>query len=183
MNSRGFTLIELILVMAMLVVIMAMAAPTLANFFRGRNLESEARRMLSLTRYGQNRAASEGIPMIFWIDPATGQYGLRAHESYLFDDTNALEFQLATNLQASVELIPIPTNANPWNLSTPQLDSANSQRLPEIYFEPDGTIGESSIPHVRLQRHEQESLWIIQSLNRLHYEIRENTNTWIQLQR
>src|SRR5437667_3469223 len=63
-QRRAFTLIELILVMALLVIVMAVSAPALSNFFRGRTLDSEARCFMSLTRYGQSRAVSEGIPMV-----------------------------------------------------------------------------------------------------------------------
>src|SRR5262245_30883815 len=51
----AFTLIELILVMAMLLIVLGVAFPSLKGFFQGRNIDSEARRFLSLTRYGQSR--------------------------------------------------------------------------------------------------------------------------------
>src|SRR5882724_2717216 len=78
----AFTLIELILVMTVLTIAVAIAAPALANFFRGRTLDSEARRLLALTRQGQSRAISEGIPMELWLDTARGAYGLEAEPSY-----------------------------------------------------------------------------------------------------
>ena len=53
---RGFTLIELVVVMTLLVTVIALASPSLAGFFRGRALDAEARRMMSLTRLGQSRA-------------------------------------------------------------------------------------------------------------------------------
>src|SRR5215208_532805 len=59
----GFTLIELILVLGLLLIVAGISYPTLKNFFRGRALDSEARRFLSLTRYAQSRAAAEGLPM------------------------------------------------------------------------------------------------------------------------
>ena len=40
--------------------------------FRGRNLDNEARQFLSLTRYGQSRAISEGVPVELWINPRAG---------------------------------------------------------------------------------------------------------------
>src|SRR6185295_17984721 len=57
--ANGFTLIELILVMAILTIAVSITAPALSNFFHGRTLDSEARRMLALTRQGQSRAVSE----------------------------------------------------------------------------------------------------------------------------
>src|SRR5215813_10242713 len=62
LKAAAFTMIELILVMTILTIAVALTAPSLANFFRGRALESEARRLLALSRQGQNRAVSEGIP-------------------------------------------------------------------------------------------------------------------------
>ena len=85
----AFTLIELILVMAILTISVAMTAPTLARFFRGRALDSEARRLLALTRYGQSRAASEGIPMDLWINAQLSSFGLEAEPSYETDDSKA----------------------------------------------------------------------------------------------
>src|SRR5216110_2868057 len=76
-QATGFTLIELILVMAIMLVVLAVASPALSNFFRGRTLDSEARKILSMTRYGQERAVSEGIPVVFWMDVKRGIYGLR----------------------------------------------------------------------------------------------------------
>ena len=55
-SASAFTLIELILVMAILTMAVSVTAPTLANFFRGRTLDAEARRLLAMTRGGQNRA-------------------------------------------------------------------------------------------------------------------------------
>src|SRR2546421_9923316 len=87
--KAAFTLIELILVMAMLLIVLAVSAPALSNFFRGRTLDSEARRFLSLTRYGQSRAVSEGGPMVLWIDAKNGTYGLQEEASYAQADPRA----------------------------------------------------------------------------------------------
>src|ERR1051325_11002931 len=90
-GARAFTLIELILVMAMLLIVLAVSFPSLKGFFRGRDLDSEARRFLSLTRYGQSRAVSEGVPMVLWIDAQQKTYGLRAQTGYADTDTNAVQ--------------------------------------------------------------------------------------------
>src|SRR5437773_775638 len=49
-HRRAFTLVELILVMALLGIVLAVSAPSLSNFFHGRTLDSEARRLMALTR-------------------------------------------------------------------------------------------------------------------------------------
>src|SRR5580692_1771851 len=80
-NSRvcaAFTLVELVLVITIMTILIALVFPSLKGFFRGRNLDNEARRFLSLTRYGQSRAISEGVPVELWINPRQGSYGLQA---------------------------------------------------------------------------------------------------------
>ena len=54
--TGAFTLIELILVLALLVIITSLAAPAMANFIRGRALDSEARRLSALMHAAQSRA-------------------------------------------------------------------------------------------------------------------------------
>src|SRR6266436_2034312 len=90
--ADGFTLIELMLVLALLLIVIGVAFPSLQHFFRGRNLDSEARRFLSLTRYGQSRAVSEGVPMVLWIDARQNTYGLQAQTGYTETDTNMVQF-------------------------------------------------------------------------------------------
>src|ERR1043165_7901245 len=90
---QAFTLIELILVMAILSIVLAVAAPSLSNFFRGRSLDSEARRFVALTRYGQSRAVSEGVPMVLWLDSSARAYGLEQEISYsTTSDGKAVDF-------------------------------------------------------------------------------------------
>ena len=62
-GGAGFTLIELIFVMVLLAIGAAMVAPAMASFYRGRLLNSEARRLLTLANYGQSRAIAEGVPV------------------------------------------------------------------------------------------------------------------------
>src|SRR5258708_7225755 len=73
---RGFTLIELILVLTLLAVAASLIAPMLSGLVRGRALDSEARRLLSVTRAAQSRAISEGMPMLLWVNAAQGTYGV-----------------------------------------------------------------------------------------------------------
>ena len=75
-RRRAFSLIEMILVMALLVVAVSMVSPRLSGFIRGRALESEARRVLALTHAARSRAVSESLPVLLWLDSATGHYGI-----------------------------------------------------------------------------------------------------------
>src|SRR5688572_21325907 len=92
-RSKGaFTLIELILVMALLAIILAVSAPSLSRFFKGRGLESEAQRFMALTRHAQSRAVSEGVPMVLWLETKQRLYGLNAEKSFIENDPRAEQF-------------------------------------------------------------------------------------------
>src|SRR5205814_9483068 len=114
-NDPDFTLVELILVMAMLLIVLGVAFPSLKGFFRGRNLDSEARRFLSLTRYGQSRAVSEGVPMVLWIDPRRGAYGLQQQAGYTDADSNEVRFALSEEIRVEVQTPALAGQTSPLN--------------------------------------------------------------------
>lgn len=167
--TEAFTLIELILVLAMLAVVLSVAWPSLAPFFRGRNLDLEAKRLLALTRYGQSRAISEGMPMVLWIDQEEGAYGLRVDASYLEEDDREVEYDLEKTISVEVEVPPagprLPAD-NLRNLSTPGRS--------EIRFLPAGYMLESNPAWIALRQAESDSVWIGLNRNRLYYEIQTN---------
>jgi len=167
-RRRAFTLMELLLVLALLAMAVAVAAPSLSRFFRGRALDSEGRRMLALTRYAQSRAVSEGIPMVVWFKPEQNTYGLEAETTYADTDPKAVEYQLDSNL--AVELAPpAPDQAAPWKITT---QIAGSQ--PAIRFTPDGFVSESSPAWVWLKISrdgEADAVWLALNDDRLKYEL------------
>ena len=159
--------------MALLTVVMSLTAPSLAHFFRGRSLDSEARRFLGLTRYGQSRAVSEGVPMVLWIDQEQGTYGLKAEMSYAEEDGKAVEFELAKDLKMEVQLPVTGLESIPWKITT---EVAGNR--PAIRFTADGFMGDNSPDYIIFrQEHEgeEDEKWIGQSRNRLSYEITTNT--------
>ena len=169
-ETSGFTLIELILVMGMLMIVLAVAFPSLKNFFRGRDLDSEARRFLSLTRYGQSRAISEGVPMMLWIDSRQGIYGLETQTGYTDADGKAMEFELDDELT-----VEIPTSAA-TRTALSQHAVAGLGNVPAIRFQPDGFISETSPESVVIRQGPDEAIWISQSANRLNYEIQPDNS-------
>lgn len=164
--QAAFTLIELILVMSILTVVISVSAPSLAAFFHGRSLDSEARRLLALTHAGQSRAVSEGVPMVLWLDAPGGAYGLEEDQSYDNYDPKAARFTLDKELRIEV--------------SNPVVQGTNRLRLPALRFLPDGSIDESSPETVRVLDTKGVALWLAQSRNRLCYEIRNKTNLYNQ---
>jgi prepilin-type N-terminal cleavage/methylation domain-containing protein len=181
--SRGaFTLIELILVMAILTIAVSITAPALANFFRGRTLDSEARRLLALTRHGQSRAVSEGIPMELWLDTAQGTFGLEAQPSYETEDGKAVELRMDSDIQLQVLNNKVPTTAGlsgtiaaAGPAGTSPLVSRHPD-VPKIQFLPDGSMSDTSPQALVLTGRDGMSLCLQQARNRLSYEIRPRTN-------
>ena len=157
-RRRAFTLIELILVMALLVIITSLAVPAMARFVRGQALDSESRRLLALVHAAQSRAVSEGMPMMLWIDPKNGAYGMAAETSGQNGDPKAENLSVDSTLQIAV-------------LSSGAGTQTTFHNLPAIRFLPDGTVAENSPPKVQLVDSDGRSRWLIETRNRMGYEI------------
>jgi len=157
--------------MALLVIVIAVAAPSLSRFMRGRTLDSEARRFVSLTRYGQSRAVSEGVPAVLWINTRQGTYGLRQEAGYTEQDAKAVDFLLGKDLRLEVAGLPAQLGPLAWSRAARPTDP----NAPMLRFPPDGFIDETSPQSVVLRDQRGDSIWITQSRSRLNYEIRTNT--------
>ncbi|HEY5912531.1 MAG TPA: GspH/FimT family pseudopilin [Verrucomicrobiae bacterium] len=182
-QTRAFTLIELILVMSILTIAVSVTAPALANFFRGRTLDSEARRLLALTRQGQSRAVSEGIPMELWVDSQRRTFGLEAEPSYEPIDEKAVEFTWESDIQ--LEAVNDGVNRSPGGGRLFATSSgavagravlSRHPELPRIRFLPDGSIAESSPQKLCLTGSDGFSIWLTQSRNRSSYELSNRSN-------
>jgi Tfp pilus assembly protein FimT len=160
--------------MALLSVVLALAAPTLSRFFRGRTLDEEGQRLLALTRYGQSRAVSECLPMILWMNPADGTYGVRVQDGFKTGDAKSqtsngngnpsgagkdVQFQLSDRLRFELE----------------QGGRVQNQTA-TIRFAPDGSIGDDSLNRVVIRQDDGDWTGIVQSENRLNYVIDQKTN-------
>jgi type II secretion system protein H len=136
-HSAGFTLIELILVLALLVIITSIAVPSMSRFIRGQALGSEAQRLIALMHAAQSRAVSEGAPMVLWIDEQGGVYGAEAETSGQDGDGKAERLTVDSTLTITV------------------LDGGTGvvtlfKDLPAIRFLPDGAMDENSLKGLRL---------------------------------
>jgi type II secretion system protein H len=160
---RAFTLIELILVLALLVIATSLAAPAMANFIRGRAMDSEARRLIALMHAGQSRAVSEGMPMVLWVDEKNGLYGLQAETPGQNGDPKAENLSVDSTLQIAVLNVGLnaPTTFN---------------NLPAIRFLADGTVDEDSPQTLQLTDSAGVSRWLIESRARTGYEISDSQN-------
>lgn len=183
-SRRAFTLIELILVMALITIVVSVSLPSLKGFFKGRDLDSEARRFLSLTRYAASRSVAEGIPIELYVDTQQKLYGLRAQAGFLETDTKRVEYKLPEDLSFEVTAAPakkVSGEDNPddgLDLANPTDVSANGNPIKIIRFYSDGFIGSKSPAAVILRQRgadesaEGDAIAIAQSPTRLNYEIR-----------
>jgi len=134
-RAKGFTLVELILVMAMMLMTLALISPSLAGFFRGRSLNDEARRFLAVVRHAQNRAISEGIPMVLWIDESTRSYGVESDITYSRTDDHSTRYSLPERIGITLD-IQLPTQAtSPALMPVSQADD-----ITQVRFFPDGFL-------------------------------------------
>lgn len=155
----GFTLIELVFVLALLVIFTSIVVPPMAKFVRGRALDSESRRLLALMHAGQSRAVSEGAPMMLWIDEKDDTYGLTAETSGTNGDPKAENLTVDSTLKISAQNLAgtgAPTTFND---------------LPAIRFLPDGTVDENSPEMVKLVDSDGFTRWLIENRTRTGYEI------------
>lgn len=150
--------------MALLAIAASLAAPQMASFFRGRSLDQEARRLLSLTHYAQSRAVTEGYPMLLWIDPASGQYGLEIQSGFVSEDDRAVHYE--TDPTISLETIASTAPA-PY-----EVDSVTKETTQEgILFMPDGLVDSSSLSQVILRQGDQSAIALQLMRNGLGFEL------------
>ncbi len=168
------------MVMTLLIVVIAISLPSLAGFFHGRSLDNEAQRMLAMTHHGQSRAASEGLPMVMWLDQQQRIYGLEADSTYADPDTKAEKFSLADNIKLQV---PISSTvkaasggAGDIQASASSQSAAVHRNLPQIRFLPDGSIDNTSVTSVQIEERDGTRLWLGLSRSGLNYEIRNQAN-------
>jgi len=157
-RRAGFTLIELILVLALLVIITSIAAPAMAKFIRGRALDTEARRMIALMHAAQSRAVSEGAPMVLWVNEKTDTYGLSAETTGQTGDPKAEDLTVDSTLAISV-------------LNTGTGAPTMFNNLPAIRFLADGTVDESSPQVLKLVDSDGFTRLITETRLRTGYEV------------
>lgn len=136
--SAAFTLVELVLVMALLVTLLALAVPSLSRSLRQHNLEQEAARLLALTEYGRDEAASQGVPVMVWVDPDHGRFGMEVKKGFDADTVRAKEFVL---IGADMRFDP-PEGA----VASPV--AGHGFNVAE--FAPDGTLDPASVAALRI---------------------------------
>ena len=172
-GAAGFTLIELIIVMLLLAIAASMVAPRMSSFFRGRALNHESRRLLSLTHYAQSRAVAEGVPVVLWVDAKASTYGVEVQAGHATAEDKVREFTAEPTLTFGAG-----TTMGTQEATSEQEDEKFG--MPEgraaIRFTPDGFIDEVSVRSIVVRQGEGDALELVLKENRLGYEIRPVAN-------
>src|SRR5688572_7785410 len=95
---RGFTLVELILVMAIMATVMAVAAPMLSRSLRERHLGQEALGLMAMTEAARQAAITDGVPMLFWNDAASVSYGMEPKAGFTAEASATRSFELPEDI-------------------------------------------------------------------------------------
>ena len=77
-RSIGFTLIELIFVMAIICIVLAITAPEFSGFLSGQNTANVTNKLVALARHGRASAISEGRIYRLNVDTTKHEYWLDA---------------------------------------------------------------------------------------------------------
>jgi type II secretion system protein H len=157
-RAGAFTLVELVLVMALLCVILGLAAPSLSRSMHQRNLAQEATRLLAVTEYARDEAVSQGAPMVVWIDADTGHFGAKAMPGYEDSGARSKEFTLLDGLHFDTQGTSVG--------SAGEADAAE--------FTTDGTLDPSSQTSLRLVDRSNSAIEITQTSDAWGYEIVKN---------
>jgi len=150
--NGGFTLIELILVMALLLIVLAIAAPSLSRFASARDLEAEADRLVAVLQFTQNQAVSTGIPMRVILDPDAGQYWIEPHTGFETAEDRFFFYEL----QNGVRFVLNQRNRSGTDWT--------------IEFYPDGTPAEESLTDIGLEDRRGRRIYVVYSLSSMAYE-------------
>ena len=169
LGEGAFTLIELIVVLTLLAIAATFVASSMGSFFHGRILNFEARRMLSLTRYAQSRAVSEGVPVLLWVKPADSTYGVTIQSSFSDPegDLHAVQYTAESSLRLET---PVGEVA-PLSEQDDEKLGLQTDGLSFIRFTPDGFFDESGTSKITI-REAAGALEIAPTANRLGFEIR-----------
>jgi len=160
----AFTLIEFIVVMALIATLMALVAPRLSGSIRRHNLEQEATRWVALTEFGRDQAVSQGVPMVVWLDSQTSWFGLQPKPGYLASSNRTVEFQLPEEIE--FELATVARSTGPQQV---------------VELAPDGFLETDSIQVLGLRHQSGERVivtlmtngWGYETLTEQEYAIRE----------
>ncbi len=104
MIKKGFTLVELIIVVAILAILAAFAVPNYFNFLKTVTITEQTEKVAAELRYIRDYASARSIPCVLTITAPNGTTG-----SYRFNEDNSGGEDIVLPSEPTVE-IPFPDN-------------------------------------------------------------------------
>jgi Tfp pilus assembly protein FimT len=141
--------------MVVLVVLLALIAPSLSNSLRQHNLEQAATQWLAVTEYARDEAVSQSVPMTVWLNPINGRYGASPATGYPSAAARSREYRLPENLSFAP------------GTSVAAADGV----LTAAQFSPDGTLDTTSIPGVDILDRNKHTISLAQRADGDGYQI------------
>lgn len=137
-RRRGVTLIELLLVMAVIIVVLGLAAPMFFESLRTQQLRSAADQLRIDLSKARNRAMSSGQMLGLTLTENSYTIGLASEVDE--NEASAPAFQQSTiDLPAGLRLVLATGQADPASSSAQSTDATVGSDGIAAYFYPDGT--------------------------------------------
>ena len=149
-NKKGFTLIELTIVLIIMSFLFAVAGPRIAKSLSGLSLTTSTKKVAAALRYARSQAVNKSQAYSVIIDRAHAQVVIRgipkpvtqppdeaAQEEFTNEEAAAEDFKGVVN---EVKLVPVAEGVSFQEISIGgQEFTGGKEELPQIIFFPDGT--------------------------------------------
>ena len=163
-NIKGFTLIELTIVLIIMSFLFAVAGPRIAKSLRGLSLTTSAKKVAAALRYARSQAVNKSQPYSVIIDrehtrvvirgipkPATLPPDDIAQEEFAAEEDTA---EASPEVANEVKLVPVADGITFQEISIGGYEfTGGREELPQMIFFPDGTSlgGEITLANNREQ--------------------------------
>ncbi len=185
--SKGFTLIEIMLVLALIAILSSIAMPSLRGFAASTRLKSTAHAIRDMLNFARDMAITDRAAYLVVFDLAANRYWLASSETFnLADPSTPQPTQQPTTNQGTTELAqtsPLRTNAilgipqqlghnvslarmiTNHNLQHNQIDTG----VDYIYFSPTGS-SEDTVLHIQDQQGQAMSITVENATGRVRLQ-------------
>jgi prepilin-type N-terminal cleavage/methylation domain-containing protein len=147
---RGFTLLEVALVLALLVVIMGLVWPALEGTFDAQRLKSAADQLRADFTQARVTAMNTGRPQLLSFDAASGRYAVVPVDDGTATDPFSLPVEVAPAGAAPFAGRPLPEGVTFHAIAVlddvpPPPSASAAVTTHSIYFHPDGTTSSARV--------------------------------------
>lgn len=153
-TRAGFTLLELLFVLAIAMLILAIGIPSLLNFLARQKLEGSARAVTTLAQRARQEALTRGVPAVLLVDGDAVVAFADIHGATptsppdgLFNPTAGAPFRSTDYEIGRSALPPTVTLVGPSN-SPGVVGLTDVDGTPRAIFDPDGTIRDTGSFHL-----------------------------------